>query len=97
MQDYEGARKWIQLAAEAGNGQAQLALGLMYRAGLGMPVDNLKAYMWLNVAAAQGIPGAVSARDMVLPRLSPADLQEAQAAARKLSTVKHPKASPPAE
>ncbi len=31
------ARKWMQLAAEGGNGPAQLALGMMYRTGLGHP------------------------------------------------------------
>jgi len=92
VQDYEGARKWMQLASEAGNGQAQLALGLMYRTGLGIPVDNVKAYVWLNVAAAQGVPGATGARDVVLPRLSPAELQEAQAEARRLGAIYVPKA-----
>ena len=97
VQDYEGARKWMQVAAEAGNGQAQLALGLMYRTGLGIPIDYGKAYVWLNVAAAQGIPGAIGARDMVLPRLSPAELQEAQAEARRLSAIYLPKAAAPAQ
>ena len=82
----------MQLASEAGNGQAQLALGLMYRTGLGIPVDNVKAYVWLNVAAAQGVPGATGARDVVLPRLSPAELQEAQAEARRLGAIYVPKA-----
>ena len=94
VQDYEGARKWIQLAADNGNGQAQLALGLMYRTGLGIPIDNVKAYVWLNVAAAQGVPGAIGARDMVLPRLSPTELQEAQAKARKMGELYLPKAPP---
>jgi len=97
VQDYEGARKWMQLAADSGNGQAQLALGLMYRTGLGIPIDNVKAYVWLNVAAAQGVPGANAARDMVLPRLSPAELQEAQAEARKMGELYLPKAPPTAQ
>ena len=97
VQDYEGARKWIQLAAEGGNGQAQLALGLMYRTGLGMPVDNIKAYVWLNIAAAQGIPGATAARDVVLPRLTPAELQEAQAEARRMGALYLPKALAPSK
>ena len=97
VQDYEGARKWMQLAAESGNGQAQLGLGLMYRTGLGIPIDNIKAYVWLNVAAAQGVPGANAARDMVLPRLSPAELQEAQTEARKMSALYLPKAPTPSQ
>ena len=85
VQDYQTARKWMQLAAEGSNASAQFALGQMYRAGLGIPIDNVKAYIWLNVAAAQGVPGAVAARDAVLPRLSAAELQEAQVESRRLS------------
>jgi uncharacterized protein len=94
VQDYEEARKWIQLAAEGGNGPAQLALGIMYRTGLGIPIDNIKAYVWLNVAAAQAVPGATAARDTVLPRLSPTELQEAQAQSRRLSANQTPNGSP---
>ena len=91
VQDYEEARKWMQLAAEGGSGPAQLALGMTYRTGLGTPINNVKAYVWLNVAAAQGVPGATSARDGVLPRLTPTELQEAQAEARRLSELYIPK------
>ena len=97
VQDYEGARKWMQLAAEGSNGSAQLALGMMYRTGLGIPIDNIKAYVWLNVAAAQGVPGATAARDTVLPRLSPTELQEAQAEARRLSALYIPKPTTPTQ
>jgi hypothetical protein len=95
VQDYEQAKKWMQLAAEGSNGSAQLALGIMYRTGVGIPIDNVKAYVWLNVAAAQGVPGAAGARDAVLPRLTAAELQDAQAEARRLSALYIPKATPP--
>jgi uncharacterized protein len=91
VQNYEEARKWLQLAAEGTSGPAQLALGMMYRTGLGIPIDNVKAYVWLNVAAAQGVAGATAARDTVLPRLTPTELQDAQAEARRLSTIYIPK------
>jgi len=94
IQDYEAARKWVQLAAEGGSGQAQLALGLMYRTGMGVPADNLNAYVWLNVAAAQGVPGAAPARDTVLSRLSPAELLEAQAEARRRNAIYLPQPAP---
>jgi hypothetical protein len=54
----------------------------------------MKAYVWLNVAAAQGVPGAASARDMALERLSPAELREAQAEARRMSEIYIPKPAP---
>jgi hypothetical protein len=94
VQDHVSARKWIQLAAEAGIGSAQLALGNMYRMGTGIPVDNLKAYVWLNVAAAQDVRGAATARDSLLPRLTPTELQDAQAEANRLSAAPAQKATP---
>jgi hypothetical protein len=69
----------------------------MYRSGLGIAIDNVKAYVWLNLAAAQEVPGATGARDTVLPRLSPTELQEAQAEARKMAELYLPKELPPSQ
>lgn len=85
VQDYERAVKWLQMAAESAHGPAQFELGMVYRTGTGLPPNNGKAYTWLNLAAAQGIAGAAPARDAVLKLLSPADIIEAQAVARRLS------------
>ena len=85
VQDYQEARKWMQLAAEGSNAYAQYALGQMYRVGLGVPVNNVKAYVWLNVAAARGVPGATGVRDIVVSKLSTPELQEAQAESRRIS------------
>ena len=63
----------------------------MYRTGLGIPIDNVKAYVWLNVAAAQGVPGATAARDARAAAPSATELQEAQAEARRLSALYIPK------
>jgi uncharacterized protein len=85
LQDYERAAKWLQMAAERGNADAQYALGQMYRAGMGVPADNEKAYMWFNLAAAQELSGASVQRDAVLRLLTPAQVLDAQAEARRLS------------
>jgi len=85
VQDYERAVKWLHMAAEAGHGPSQFELGIVYRLGTGVTANNSKAYTWLNLAAAQGIAGAAPARDAVLRLLSPADIIEAQALARRLS------------
>lgn len=87
VQDYERAVKWLHTAAEKGHGPAQFELGMLYRSGTGLPPNNSKAYTWLNLAAAQGIAGAAPARDAVLRLLSPADIVEAQAVARRLSAT----------
>lgn len=88
VQDYEGAAKWLQLAAVSGNGDAQYALGQMYRAGMGLSADNAKAYMWFNLAAAQDVAGAAAQRDAALRSLTPAQVLEAQAEARRLSQTR---------
>ena len=87
VQDYERAAKWLQLSAERGYADAQYALGQMYRMGMGVPVDNARAYMWFNLAAAQELPGAAVQRDVVLRSLSPAQVLEAQADARRLNAA----------
>ena len=87
VQDYERAAEWIQRSAEHGHAEAQFALGMMYRTGTGVPADNVKAYTWLNVAAARGVSDAAAVRDATLNRLSPQEVVEAQAEARRLSQV----------
>jgi len=85
VQDYEQAAKWLELAAMNGHAPAQYALGQMYRLGRGVPADNAKAYVWFNLAAAQDVAGAVVQRDAALRALTPAQILEAQAEARRLS------------
>ena len=87
VQDYEGAAKWLEVAAVNGNADAQYALGQMHRAGMGVPADNVKAYVWFNLAAAQDVAGAIAQREAVLRVLTPAQVLEAQAEARRLSQV----------
>lgn len=85
VQDYERAAMWLQLAAEHGIADAQYALGQMYREGMGVRPDNARAYIWFNLAAAQDVAGAAAQRDLVLRTLSPVQVLEAQAEARRLS------------
>jgi uncharacterized protein len=97
IQDYEKAAAWLQRSAASGNGYAQFELGRMYRSGTGLEVDNVKAYIWLNLAAAQGIAGADIARDSVLRQLTPAEIGEAQAEARRLAAEQRKRSPAPAE
>ncbi len=87
LQDYETAAKWLQLAAARGHGPAQYALAEMYRAGTGLAPDKAKAYLWFNLAAAQDVPGAAVQRDVLLRGLTPAEVLQAQAEARRLSEL----------
>ena len=46
--------KWITLAAEQGDADAQFSLGLMYLQGLGVFLNNKTAVKWYRLAAEQG-------------------------------------------
>jgi TPR repeat protein len=51
--DYAAAVGWFQKAAEQGNAEAQVSLGVMHAKGQGVPQDYVIAYMWFNLAAAR--------------------------------------------
>ncbi|MEA3306663.1 MAG: tetratricopeptide repeat protein [Elusimicrobiota bacterium] len=51
--NFKEAMKQFKKAAELGYGEAQHSLGLMYLKGKGAPQDNIKAYKWASLAAAQ--------------------------------------------
>ena len=52
--DYEKAAKLYRPLAEKGNAEAQYNLGVMYRAGRGVPQDFKEARKWYQLAAEQG-------------------------------------------
>jgi TPR repeat protein len=54
-QDYAEAVKWYRRAAEQGNTDAQMRLGVMYEDGRGgLPQDDAEAAKWYRKAAEQG-------------------------------------------
>jgi|SRR5438034_1147601 len=67
--------------AAQGNAWAQHNLGVLYDNGRGVPQDYVKAYMWLDLAAAQltsnGKKLAVDNRDDAARRMTPAQIAEA--------------------
>jgi TPR repeat protein len=76
--------------AEKGNASAQFSLGFMYEIGQGVPQDYVQAYMWFNLAAAQGTRGAAEWRERLATRMTPAQIAEAQ----KLASEWKPKLEP---
>ena len=80
--DFAEAAKWLKLAAEQGYSPAQYELGLIYRTGYGVAVDQVQSYVWLNLAAAAGVQQAVAARDEIMHALSPKQLSQAQKISR---------------
>ncbi len=79
-------REWRPLAAQ-GNAEAQYNLGLMYRKGLGVAQNYVRAYGWYNLAASTFPPGkdrdqSVKNRDIVAKKMTPAQISEAHTLAR---------------
>ena len=88
--DYEaGQRAWDagrpdealaawRTAAHAGDRRAMLALGRMYRRGLGVLQDYVEAHKWLNLAASRGEAAAVEERDALAVKMTPQQVAAAQ-------------------
>ena len=74
---------------EQGNAAAQNNLGVMCGNGLGVPQDYIRAYMWWNLAASSGNKDAVSGRDAVSKRMTPADISAANKLARECVRKKY--------
>ena len=62
---------------------AQFNLGIMYAKGQGVPEDPVRAYRWLNLAAAGGFEPARKIRDLVKKLMTPQQIAEAQRMARE--------------
>jgi TPR repeat protein len=81
--------KWWKLAAAQGLAVAQNNLGFMYGNGKGVPQNYIRAYMWWNLAASSGYKDAVSGRDAVSKRMTPADISAAQKLTRECVRKKY--------
>ena len=77
------AVKWYRLAAEQGNTNGQLNLGVMYANGEGVPQNNVRAHMWWSVSAAQGHEDARANRDIIAQLLTPEQLTRGQGRATR--------------
>ena len=84
-QSYRVAADWCRRSAEQGNAQGQYMLGLLYNSGHGVQENFVQAYKWLNLAAthASGPKREFSyrIRDNVATKMSPAQIEKAQALA----------------
>lgn len=79
--DYQGAlARWLP-AARAGDAEAQFGLGRLYREGLGLPPDRVRAHMWWSLAARQGHAPAREALAQLESQMSAGQIEEAKALA----------------
>ena len=60
------AAKWYLKAAKQGNAEAQSSLGVLHHGGFGALKDRIAAYMWFNIAGANGYKGAALSMDSVV-------------------------------
>lgn len=81
-QDYDEAARWARLAAEQNNNTAQVVLGTLYMNGYGVEQDFVSAYVWLTIARDNGVAGGLRLLDFLTDRLTPEQLEEAQARVR---------------
>ena len=80
------AARLYRKAADQGYALAQLNLGVMYANGQGVMHDDVMAYVWTNVSAANGNEAAPGNIKFFLERLDKADLRKAQKLSRRCLT-----------
>jgi TPR repeat protein len=81
--DQQQALGWFRQAAEQGHADAQYTLGLMFAYKVpGVPHDLVIAYMMWNLSAASGNKNASDQRNAITRRMSPEQIEEAQALSR---------------
>lgn len=65
-------------AAEGGNQEAQLEMGILYEYGFFMPGNNIPALAWYILAAEQGNQKAVKRRDRLMSRMDQSEIDQAR-------------------
>jgi TPR repeat protein len=68
---------WNTNAAKQGLVDAQYNLGVMYANGSGTPKNKVLAYVWWNIAAAQGSKNAANNRNLIEKDMAPNQIAEA--------------------
>jgi hypothetical protein len=78
MPDHREAEKWLKRSAEQENVKARIALGSLYADRHGLIQNDVLALLWFNFAISQGSQEALSLRETLLRRMTPAQILEAQ-------------------
>lgn len=76
-----------QLGGSVDPAQVYLELGIRHAAGRAGAVDLVEAHKWFNIAAIKGCREAAVHRGQVAAEMSPAQIVEAQRAARAFLTL----------
>jgi uncharacterized protein len=91
--DYAMAAKLFRSLARQGHARAQNNLGMLYRDGLGIPQDFVRAYMWYSISAVTWSDidekeTTMKERDGVASQMTAAQLKKAQEMARRCQRTK---------
>jgi TPR repeat protein len=81
------AAEMASMGAAQMDGRAFYELGMMYAAGRSVELDRVAAHKWLNIAAVRGCREALPVRAEVAAEMSPAEIADAQRAARMWLSV----------
>lgn len=65
-------------AAQAGDPEAQLEMGILYEYGFYMEGNDIPALAWYMLAAEQGNQKAIKRRDLLMGRMSQPDIEQAR-------------------
>jgi len=68
----------LRSCGEQGYAYAQFNLGVAYGTGAGVPEDDVLAYMWANLGAAQGNENAAELKDLLVGLMTRAQIAEGQ-------------------
>ena len=77
-QDYATALRLFRPLADQGDVYAQASLAYMYANGEGVPENDVQAYKWWNLAAAQGHADAKANKAIVEKKMTREQIAEAQ-------------------
>ena len=77
----------LKKRAEAGDATAQYELGVIYLFGQGVEKDNVDAYAWLNLSAANGSDDAAWRRDSIVRMLTPQQISDAEKRTEELKKL----------
>lgn len=83
--DINESFRWFERAALGNSRIAQYNLSALYALGKGVEKDLVRAYAWSEMAARQGLPKAVTNRDVYLRLLTPEQRARAEELVRRWS------------
>lgn len=73
----------VKMAAGQGDANAQFDLGIMYSKGEGIPENDVKAYVWFSIAAAQNNQSARKMKEMIAKRMTRSQIARVQNLSRE--------------